>query len=88
MTSAQPTANTDSKVRDDTEVATEAVEIVPAEPVEIASSEALSAAFGSSDSSSASIQVVEEQTQTELHPSSVVEVIETAKTEAANGDGY
>ena len=52
--------------------------------MEIASSEALSAAFAESDSSTASEQVVEDQTQTELHPSSVVEAIETAKTEAAN----
>ena len=79
VTSAQPTANTDSEVSDNHQAATEA----PAEPVEIASSEALSAAFTESDSSTASEQVVEEQAQAELHPSSVVEAIETAKTEAA-----
>ena len=77
MTSAQPTADTDSEVSDNHQAATEA----PAEPVEIASSEALSAAFTESDSSTASEQVVEEQAQAELHPSSVVEAIETAKTE-------
>ena len=49
----------------------------------IASSEALNAAFTESDSSTASEQVVEQQAQAELHPSSVVEAIETAKTEAA-----
>ena len=79
VTSAQPTANIDSEVSDNHQAATEAL----TEPVEIASSEALSAAFAESDSSTASEQVVEEQTQTELHPSSVVEAIETAKTEAA-----
>jgi ribonuclease E len=79
VTSAQPTADTNSEVSDNHQAATEAL----AEPVEIASSEALSAAFTESDSSTASEQVVEEQAQTELHPSSVVEAIETAKTEAA-----
>ena len=79
MTSAQPTAGSDAEVSDNHQAATEAL----TEPVEIASSEALSAAFAESDSSTASEQVVEDQTQTELHPSSVVEAIETAKTEAA-----
>jgi ribonuclease E len=79
MTSAQSTANTDTEVSDKTQAATEAL----ADPVEIASSEALSAAFAASDSSTPSDQVVEEQTQTTLHPSPVVEAIETAKTEAA-----
>jgi ribonuclease E len=79
VTSAQTTANIDSEVSDNDQAATEAL----AEPVEIASSEALSAAFAESESSTPSEQVVEEQTQTELHPSSVVAAIETAKTEAA-----
>ena len=76
---AQPTANTNSEVSDKHQAATEA----SAEPVEIASSEALSAAFAESDSSTPLKQVVEEQTQTELHPTSVVEAIETARIEAA-----
>ncbi|GIR82965.1 MAG: hypothetical protein CM15mP84_07130 [Cellvibrionales bacterium] len=75
MTSAQPTAGSDAEVSDNHQATTEAL----TEPVEIASSEALSAAFAESDSSTASEQVVEDQTQTELHPSSVVEAIETAK---------
>ena len=79
VTSAQPTASIDYEVSDNHQAATEAL----AEPVEIASSEALSAAFAESESSTPSEQIVEEQTQTELHPSSVVAAIETAKTEAA-----
>ena len=72
MTSAQPTTNTDSEVSDNHQAATEA----PAEPVEIASSEALSAAFTEAESSAASEQIVEEQAQAELNyfappPSSV-----------------
>ncbi len=78
MTSAQPTTNTDTGVSDNNEAAA-----ASAEPVEVASSEALSAAFAELDSSTPSDKVIEDQTQTELHPSPVVETIETPKAEAA-----
>ena len=57
MTSAQPTAKTDSQV---SERYGSCHLRALAEPVEIASSEALSAAFAESDSSTPSVQGVEE----------------------------
>ncbi len=77
-TPVQSTPDSDIDVSD-TGQAAEA----PAESVEIASSEALSAAFSESDSSPPADNAVEEQPQTELNPSPVVELIETTKSEAA-----